>query len=168
MSDLTNISPENYMEGHSIDYLQVDLDTIMLSIQNVLYETDLLERVLKFFYEEDVNVDVLTQTAPEGRRSDYAFIIDKADELAAQRLAERVTASDPHYICKVDENVTRLILSGIGMRTQAGVAAKFFEVLADANVPIKMITTSEIRIAAIIADEDVRRAVNALQEAFDL
>ena len=121
-----NVSPENYMEGHSIDLLQIDPDSILLSIQNVLYETDLLERILTYFDEEDVNVDVLTQTAPDGQRSDYAFIIDGSDYEVAQRIAERVTASDPHYIAKADKNITRLSLTGIGMRTQSGVAAKFF------------------------------------------
>ena len=163
-----NVSPENYMEGHSIDLLQIDPDSILLSIQNVIYETDLLERILTYFDEEDVNVDVLTQTAPDGQRSDYAFIIDGSDYEVAQRIAERVTASDPHYIAKADKNITRLSLTGIGMRTQSGVAAKFFQVLADAEVPVRMITTSEIRIAVVIADEYVPQAVRAVKAAFDL
>lgn len=163
-----NVSPENYMEGHSIDLLQIDPDSILLSIQNVLYETDLLERILTYFDEEDVNVDVMTQTAPDGQRSDYAFIIDGSDYEVAQRIAERVTASDPHYIAKADKNITRLSLTGIGMRTQSGVAAKFFQVLADAEVPVRMITTSEIRIAVVIADEYVPQAVRAVKAAFDL
>ena len=163
-----NVSPENYMEGHSIDLLQIDPDSILLSIQNVLYETDLLERILTYFDEEDVNVDVLTQTAPDGQRSDYAFIIDGSDYEVAQRIAERVTASDPHYIAKADKNITRLSLTGIGMRTQSGVAAKFFQVLADAEVPVRMITTSEIRVAVVIADEYVPQAVRAVKAAFDL
>ena len=163
-----NVSPENYMEGHSIDLLQIDPDSILLSIQNVLYETDLLERILTYFDEEDVNVDVLTQTAPDWQRSDYAFIIDGSDYEVAQRIAERVTASDPHYIAKADKNITRLSLTGIGMRTQSGVAAKFFQVLADAEVPVRMITTSEIRIAVVIADEYVPQAVRAVKAAFDL
>ena len=163
-----NVSPENYMEGHSIDLLQIDPDSILLSIQNVLYETDLLERILTYFDEEDVNVDVLTQTAPDVQRSDYAFIIDGSDYEVAQRIAERVTASDPHYIAKADKNITPLSLTGIGMRTQSGVAAKFFQVLADAEVPVRMITTSEIRIAVVIADEYVPQAVRAVKAAFDL
>ena len=54
------------------------------------------------------------------------------------------------------------------MRTQSGVAAKFFQVLADAEVPVRMITTSEIRIAVVIADEYVPQAVRAVKAAFDL
>lgn len=111
---------------------------------------------------------MLTQTAPDGQRSDYAFIIDGSDYEVAQRIAERVTASDPHYIAKADKNITRLSLTGIGMRTQSGVAAKFFQVLADAEVPVRMITTSEIRIAVVIADEYVPQAVRAVKAAFDL
>ncbi|MGI6109736.1 MAG: ACT domain-containing protein, partial [Eubacteriaceae bacterium] len=108
------------------------------------------------------------QTAPDEDRSDYAFIIDGSDFEVAQRIAERVTASDPHYIAKANRNITRLSLSGIGMRTQSGVAAKFFQVLADSEVPVRMITTSEIRIAVVIADEDAPRAVKAIKNAFDL
>ena len=54
------------------------------------------------------------------------------------------------------------------MRTQSGVAAKFFQVLADNDVQILMITTSEIRISCIIKIEDTEKAVAATKEAFDL
>ncbi len=165
---LNNISPENYMEGHSIDFLEVDPDVIILSIQNVLYKTDLVERILTFFNDEEVNVDNVVQTAPEGERCDYAFVVDKKDLRVAQLIAERVTASDPHYIATVSEDVTKMILSGIGMRTQFGVAAKFFEVLSKADIDIRMVTTSEIRIAVIIPDEQAKRAVAAVKEAFNL
>ena len=74
----------------------------------------------------------------------------------------------PEIKITINKDITRLSVSGIGMRTQSGVAAKFFQVLADNDVQILMITTSEIRISCIIKIEDTEKAVAATKEAFDL
>ncbi|MDD4691940.1 ACT domain-containing protein, partial [Eubacterium aggregans] len=74
----------------------------------------------------------------------------------------------PQVEIEVDQDVTKLSVVGIGMRSECGVAAKFFKVLSDLDFPILMITTSEIRISCMIPVSAEKRAVQATAEAFDL
>ncbi|MEL7207261.1 MAG: ACT domain-containing protein [Actinomycetota bacterium] len=67
-----------------------------------------------------------------------------------------------------DESIARVSLVGAGMKSNPGVAARMFEVLAENDVNIEMISTSAIRISCVIALDDMDKAVNALHDAFDL
>ena len=67
-----------------------------------------------------------------------------------------------------EEGVAKLSIIGAGMCSNPGVAAKMFEALYSANVNIKMIATSEIRITVLVAEEDVNRAMRTVHDAFDL
>ena len=64
--------------------------------------------------------------------------------------------------------MAKISIIGAGMTSNPGVAAKMFESLYSANVNIKMIATSEIRITVLIAEEDVNRAMRTVHDAFDL
>ncbi|MPN39093.1 Aspartate kinase Ask LysC [bioreactor metagenome] len=68
----------------------------------------------------------------------------------------------------INKEISKLSVVGIGMRSQSGVAAKFFQLLADNNIPMLMITTSEIRISCVIPSELRDTAVMATADAFDL
>ena len=68
----------------------------------------------------------------------------------------------------IDQDVAKVTLVGAGMRTYPGVAAKMFQVLADNDINIEMISTSSIKISCVIRKEQVETAVKALHEAFKL
>jgi len=67
-----------------------------------------------------------------------------------------------------DENISKVSIVGAGMQTNPGVASKMFEALAEANINIQMISTSEIKISVLVALADSDKAVNAIHDAFDL
>jgi aspartate kinase len=68
----------------------------------------------------------------------------------------------------IDEEIGKVSIVGVGMRSHTGVAAKFFSLLADANINIEMISTSEIKVSCVIKREDVDRAVRILHAGFNL
>ena len=67
---------------------------------------------------------------------------------------------------RVDPDITKVSIVGVGMRTHAGVAAKMFQVLAREGINVEMISTSEIKISVVIDEKHTERAVRALHEAF--
>ena len=68
----------------------------------------------------------------------------------------------------VNKEVAKVSIVGAGMQTNAGVAAKMFEALYDANINIRMISTSEIRVTVLINEKNTERAMNAIHDKFDL
>ena len=68
----------------------------------------------------------------------------------------------------VDENVAKVAIVGVGMRSHAGVAARMFQALADKSVNIEMISTSEIKVSCIVNESDCQKAVQTLHKAFGL
>lgn len=153
-----------YMEGHAIDQLRIDTDSLLFSVRGARADADVLERVLSYFDRENVVVNILTQTAPVDGRTEYGFIISDRHKAQAQYLKTALEGCE----CLINEHIVRLSLTGIGMRTQSGIAARFLDVFAREDIPVLMITTSEIRIAAVVESESAARAVAALRTVFEL
>jgi aspartate kinase len=107
-------------------------------------------------------------TAVETARTHIPFTLPKSDGQAAiaalQALQDSVGFADILY----DDQIGKVSVVGVGMRSHPGVTAKFFSALADADVNIEMISTSEIRISVVVDQDDVDRAVVAAHTAFGL
>jgi len=115
-----------------------------------------------------INVDVIVQTASTGGTTDISFTVNQDDMKKAveivSTLKERINFSE--VTC--DENVSKVSAVGVGMRTKPGVAATFFRALADEQINIQMITTSDIKMSCVVQSKDGKKAVQALHKAFDL
>lgn len=156
------------MEMHSVDGLTADRDDLLVSLKKVPAGSGVIIRCLKELSEAGVNVDIITQTAPIKKTFDVSFIVLESDLEKVKAIVNALGEAYPEIKITINKDITRLSISGIGMRTQSGVAARFFKVLAENNIHILMITTSEIRISCIIKSEDTEKAVAATREAFDL
>ena len=113
-----------------------------------------------------INVDIILQSVGRDGTKDITFTVpaDKGDEAVAslQEYCDMVGAKSLSY----DTGVTKVSVVGAGMETHEGVAARMFEALADAQVNIQMIATSEIKVSVLIASEDADRAVAAVHKRF--
>jgi aspartate kinase len=117
-----------------------------------------------------VNVDMIVQNIGADGRTDMTFSCP-VDEVprALQSLEATRTAGEIAYAgLDVDEEVAKVSIVGIGMRSQVGVAHRMFEALARDGVNIKVITTSEIKVSVLIDRKYLELAVQALHDAFDL
>ena len=65
-------------------------------------------------------------------------------------------------------NMAKISVVGVGMRTHFGVAARFFKVFAENDIPVHLVTTSEIKISAVVDQENLKQAAQVLHESFDL
>ncbi len=111
-------------------------------------------------------VDMIIQNASEDGTTDLTFTVPKADHKKARAIMEKMLPEIRAQGIKIDTDIAKVSVVGVGMRTHAGVAAKMFEVLARENINIEMISTSEIKISVVIGAKYTELAVRALHDAF--
>ena len=111
-------------------------------------------------------VDMIIQNASEDGTTDLTFTVPKADHKKAVAIMEKTLAAVRAQGIRVDPDIAKISVVGVGMRTHAGVAAKMFEVLAREGINIEMISTSEIKISVVIDAKYSELAVRVLHDAF--
>ena len=118
--------------------------------------------------ESNVNVDMIVQNvSQDGTTTDMTFTVGKADlERAVQTVKDKLTV--PYKALKADKNVVKVSVIGVGMRSHAGVAQTMFKALADKGINIQVISTSEIKVSVLIAEEYAELALRALHTAYGL
>lgn len=117
-----------------------------------------------------VNVDMIVQNISEDGRTDMTFSCPVDQVPRAKKAMEDAKAAGliKYDDLIIDDDVAKVSVVGIGMRSHAGVAAKMFEALSRENVNIKVITTSEIKISVLIDRKYMELAVQSLHDAFAL
>jgi aspartate kinase len=116
--------------------------------------------------EAHIVVDMIIQNASEDGTTDMTFTVPKADHQKALAIVEQALPAVHAKGIKVDTDIAKISVVGVGMRTHAGVAATMFQVLAREGINIQMISTSEIKISVVIAGQQADLAVRALHDAF--
>jgi aspartate kinase len=119
--------------------------------------------------DANINVDMIVQNVSEsGDSTDMTFTVTKGDLIRAEKvLADR--KPDLKYAAMLsDPNVVKVSVIGLGMRSHAGVAQRMFKALAEKGINIQVISTSEIKISVLVAEEYTELAVRALHTAYGL
>ena len=125
--------------------------------------------VLQTVADAGINVDTITQNqSVSDDTTAMTFTLPQGDLDKARAALEGVREQIGFSKILADENVGKVSIVGVGMRTTPGVAATFFRALAEAGVNIQIISTSEIRISVVVASDDVDKAVRAAHSAFGL
>ena len=125
----------------------------LATVRRVPNEPGMAAKVFTLLAEAGVNVDMIVQASAAAKVRDV--LQEKQDELGYQSF-------------DIDANVGKVAVVGVGMKTHSGLAAKFFNALSDEGVNVLMISTSEIRIAALVPLEQLQDAVRALHTAYGL
>ncbi|MBK1839371.1 aspartate kinase [Azospirillum sp. YIM B02556] len=116
-----------------------------------------------------VNVDMIVQNVSEdGKSTDMTFTVGKADLARAVKVLEDAQSTLNYKRIVSDANVVKVSVIGVGMRSHAGVAQRMFKALADKGINIQVISTSEIKISVLIAEEYAELALRALHTAYGL
>jgi aspartate kinase len=115
-----------------------------------------------------VNVDMIIQNiSPDGQSTDMTFTVPREDTALVEQLIKALPDIEGGEI-RMDSNVSKISVVGIGMSSHSGVATTMFSTLAERGINIRAITTSEIKISVLIAEEYTELAVRALHTAFAL
>ena len=154
------------MEKMLVSGVAGDIDTARIAIVGLKDEPGVAFKVFNSLAKHNINVDMILQSVGRHGTKDISFTtdVDNADE-AAQIIKDNF--SDFESI-DVDTKVAKVSIVGAGMQTNAGVAAKMFEALYDANINIRMISTSEIGVTVLINEKNLEKAMNAIHDKFNL
>jgi aspartate kinase len=156
------------MEDVVIRGVAVDKQQAKLTIAGVPDKPGVAARIFNAIADAHINIDVIVQNVSEKGHTDISFTVAANEAARAARVLQPVTAEIGARDVSFNENIAKLSVVGIGMRSHPGVAAKLFETLARAGVNIEMISTSEIKISVIIAAALADKAAVAVHDAFGL
>ena len=154
------------MEGMLIKGVAKDKDVAVISILEVPDVPGASFKVFSLMAQKKINVDIILQSSGKEGHKDVIFTVPLGDAETALALLEE---NRQRFGCRdivVDKDVAKVSIVGAGMQSHSGVASRMFEALFEANINIRMISTSEIKISVLIAKADADRAVNAIHDAF--
>ena len=139
-----------------------------LTIRGVPDVPGIAAKILSPISEAGIEVDVIVQNISADNCTDFTFTVDKGDAENAKEILQKTSLSLGGGLVEVDHDIAKISVVGRGMRAHAGVASKMFQALAKDEINISMITTSEIKISVVIKESEMKKAVTALHNAFDL
>jgi len=156
------------MESVVIRGVALDKNQAKVTLAHVPDQPGAAARIFKAVGEAAINVDMIVQTASHGasHATDISFTVDKADLLKARKVLENIQPAAGFKEVISSENIGKLSIVGVGMRSHTGVAARMFEALAEAGVNIDMISTSEIKISVVIDLSKGDAAIKAVHSVF--
>jgi aspartate kinase len=156
------------MEQPIISAVVHDVSEAKVTVTQVPDQPGIAARLFRSLADRRINVDMIVQNTSVQGTTDISFTVPKADLASAEEVcrshAEEIGAAEVTTV----GGVAKVSLVGAGMKTNPGVSAQMFEVLAGHGINIEMISTSPIRITCVIGAERVEEAVVALHEAFEL
>lgn len=117
--------------------------------------------------DANVVVDMIIQDAGIAGRNDITFTVNVEDYDVAMAISKKIVEDLGGTEVTGNKSIAKVSAVGVGMRSHANVAARMFKALAEANINIQMISTSEIKISCVINAEDLDRAVQAIHGAFE-
>ena len=139
-----------------------------LTIRGVPDLPGVAAKILGPVSDAGIDVDVIVQNISADNTTDFTFTVDQSDAVAAEKILKETSESLGGGSIEVDDDIAKVSIVGRGMRGQSGIASKMFQALADHEINILMITTSEIKISVVIQKGLMEKAINALHDTFQL
>ena len=159
---------ENSMEAPLISGIAFQRDEAKLTIRGIPDHPGVAHTVLGPISDAHINVDVIIQNASAKGLTDLTFTVPRSDYYLCMKILEKLVIDLKAEGVKGDDAIAKLSVVGLGMRSHSGVANTMFKTLADNDINIQMISTSEIKISVIIDEQKLDQAVQALHDVFKL
>ena len=163
-------SGADHMEKPQVSAVTHERDEAKLTVLRVDDVPGIAWKILGPIGEANITVDMIVQNTSVDGFTDFSFTVKRADFDRAKDLLEHSLQENGFHESTVagDDAIAKVTIVGVGMRSHAGVATKMFETLANENINIMMISTSEIKISVVIDERYVELAVRSLHDAFAL
>ena len=165
----TTICKEVSMEARNkVSGIVHDTNVAKVTMIGVPDHPGIAAAVFEALARANISIDTIVQNASINSITDLTFTVARTDSLKAMSIVEPVAKSVGGKQCVTDSTLAKVSIVGTGMQNAPGYAAKMFRALYQHGINIQLITTSEIRITCIIAEDKVKEAVRALHQAFEL
>ena len=157
------------MEETIISGITYTLNEAKITLFNVIDKPGQAAMIFGALADQGINVDMIVQTSTkDGEATDITFTVLKSDLLGTKEIVENLKSTIKFKNMVEDSKVSKVSVVGNGMRTKPGVAKTMFKTLADNNINIQVISTSEIKISVLISSDYTELAIRTLHDAFGL
>ncbi|HET6514857.1 MAG TPA: aspartate kinase [Thermodesulfovibrionales bacterium] len=157
------------MEEVVVSGVAYDKNQAKITVAGVPDKPGIAAQLFKGIADAGIVVDMIVQNVgSDGKATDISFTVPKTDSKKAVKLSEEIGKGFGAKGVTLREDIAKISIVGVGMRTHSGVAAKMFETLARHGVNIMMISTSEVKVSCIIEAKYTELAVRVLHDAFGL
>ncbi|WP_404783197.1 aspartate kinase [Altericista sp. CCNU0014] len=169
-------SLQNLELGRPVDGVRFDLDQAKVALLRVEDRPGIAAHLFGVLARQQVNVDLIIQSIHDGNTNDIAFTVDRASLPRAEAVStafgpmlqqQRGDSLDQTEVM-VDREIAKISIVGAGMIGRPGIAAQMFRTLADANINLQMISTSEVNVSCTIAKQDCDLAIATLCAQFEV
>lgn len=145
-----------------------DDEVVKVQVDGLPNRVDVMAQLFTLLAQERINVDVIVQSQRGEDEINLAFSITEEDHVHAEEVLKAHQEQLGFSKASFESGLAKVSIVGAGMMTNPGVAAMCFRYLSEAGIPIKMVTTSEIKVSCVIPRESMETAVKRLHEAFGL
>ncbi len=156
------------LEDVVISGVAVDKNQTKITVSEIPDKPGIAASIFECLGEAGIIVDMIVQNISRGGKANLTFTVSKDDAAKAERVVRGFCENHGGASVSITGDIAKVSVIGTGMRSHAGVAAKFFKTLADNNINVQIITTSEIKISVGISLPEADLAANILHEAFNL
>jgi aspartate kinase len=165
---LISLEDDSEMEDPAIAGIAFERDEAKLTVSRVPDIPGIAYKVIGPVSEAGIEVDVIVQNVAADGTTDITFTVKRSESDRAKDILDSAVADLNAGEVSLDKKIAKVSLVGVGMRSHAGIASKMFRTLAEENINIQIITTSEIKISVVIEEKYLELAVRALHSAFEL
>ena len=161
-------SEDKIMEKALISGIADNRDEAKLTIIGIPDKPGIASRILGPIADANIEVDMIVQNISEANTTDLTFTVHRDDYADALKILQTTATELGAQDVTGDNQIVKISVVGVGMRSHAGIASKMFKALADEGINIKMISTSEIKISIILDEKYLELGVRTLHSVFNL
>ncbi len=161
-------SEENIVEQPVITGITYNRDEAKVTMRGVPDTPGIAHRILGLISDQHINVDMIIQNISDEGLTDFTFTVPSSEMEKSLEVLEPLVAELKAEEVVADDDLAKISVVGIGMRSHEGIATTMFKALSDKGINIQMISTSEIKISVTIRKEFTELAVRTLHAAFEL
>ncbi|HOK80468.1 MAG TPA: aspartate kinase [bacterium] len=162
----TMVTEVDFKEGAVVSSVTLDEKQAKITFFNVPDKPGIAARIFGALGEASINVDVIVQNVSTSGYTDLSFTVNISDLEKAFEISKTIGAELGCKSVTSDNDIAKITVIGLGMMNHPGVAARMFKALAESNINIEMISTSEIKISCIVRKQDGQKALKAVHKEF--
>ena len=165
----TKISSSKKLEKRNVSGIVFSNNDSKITLLGIPDKPGVAAKIFGSLADENINVDMIVQNiSSDGRYSDLTFTISETDLFKAKKCINKIKNEIQVKNVLPDNNVAKISIVGIGMRTNAGIAEDMFKALGKQKINIDLISTSEIKISVLISRKNLKKAINILHKTYKL
>lgn len=165
---LITFEEDSNMEHAIISGIAFSRDEAKITVVGVPDHPGIAYQILGPVADANIDVDMIVQNVSHAKTTDFTFTVHRNDFARAMDIVKATASTIGAREVTGDDNIAKVSIVGVGMRSHVGIARKMFETLFKENINLQMISTSEIKISVVVEDKYLELAVRALHQAFEL